>query len=696
MPKKIKAKKPGEPAVGAADVGGPESTETAESLEVYKSDIPGFIGELPINLDRTMEDGSDLRDKLSMEIGGWLNDELRNQEKLIEKLAVWDKQYCGKKPEKNHPYPGANNTAIPVTRINTDAIVVRIFDVAWSQKKAYVCNARDEQYIEVAGKLENALDWWQKDVVGLKAKLFSPIMQAVKTGSSFVKLAYVQKNRTQVRYASQAEVAQKVPGLIKFKNKQYGIKKVITHYNGPDVQPISREDFVYSSDATDLDSAFMCGFRFYLREPEVKLRARQGLWYEDAVEKITSPDEISDTKIKRAETRGIEIKSDEKKKNEIWELWLRYDVDEDGEEDDIVVTFHLKTKTILRATYNPLFMGFRPFVAFTFSPREYSLEGEGTCEIMEKIQEEIDTIHNARLDRLDQINAPMVLVREGSGIDEDFRLAPGLTKVTTDELSDNNMPVKFLTFPEVYPSTWAEEKLLVDYGQQALGIGPAALGQPTSERPVARETYQLLQEMNKKFKFGIDNIRDDMGEVGTKAAMLMAQYQPRYSYFTAGPNGMLQEEALDFPFEFLRDAVGIELTASSELLNVETRRENNLIAYQLMSDYDTKFAGMYQAMLDPGTPPPMKMLLFEVSKQGFKILTEFLDDLGKKDSKSLIPQITPEMLQAAMEQQPPPGPPPGGPPGQGGGPPRGGGPPPGVPRGGGMPPPGGPPPGMGG
>jgi len=221
------------------------------------------------------------------------------------------------------------------------------------------------------------------------------------------------------------------------------------------------------------------------------------------------------------------------------------------------------------------------------------------------------------------------------------------------------------------------------------------LGQPTSERPVARETYQLLQEMNKKFKFGIDNIRDDMGEVGTKAAMLMAQYQPRYSYFTAGPNGMLQEEALDFPFEFLRDAVGIELTASSELLNVETRRENNLIAYQLMSDYDTKLAGMVQAILSPETPPPFRDFLFQVSQQGFKILTEFLDDLGKKDSKSLIPQISEEMVKQ-MNAQPPPGPPPGGPPGQGGGHPRGGGPPPGVPRGGGMPPPGAPPPGMGG
>lgn len=693
--KKQRAKKPGSPVVGSEDVGGqqkPTDTSTAETLEVFKSDIPGFVGELSVDLDREMEDGSVLRDKLSDDVAHWLKEELKNQEKLIEKLASWDKQYCGKKPEKVWPYVGCHNTAVPITRIDTDAIVVRIFDVIGSQKKRYVCNARKEEYVEIAGKLEDALDWWQKDVVNLKEKLFSPIMQAVKTGSSFVKLAYIQKNRTQVRYASPAEIVQKVPGLIKFKNGQYGIKKVITTYNGPDVQPISREDFVYSSDATTIENAFMCGFRFYLRKPEVKLRAKQGLWFQDSVDKLLGTDEIDETKVKRAETRGLEIISDEKAKQEIWELWLRYDVDEDGEEDDIVITFHLGTKTILRATYNPLFMGFRPFVAFTFSPREYSLEGEGTCEILEKLQLEIDAIHNARLDRLDQINAPMVLVEENSGFDtKNFHLAPGLVTETNVELSENHMPVKFINFPELYPSTWAEENLLVEYAQQALGIGPAALGQPTSERPVARETYQLIQEMNKKFKFGIDNIRDDEGELATKAAMMMAQYQPKYSYFTAGPDGMLQEETLDFPFEFLRDSVGIELTASSELLNVETRRENNLIAYQLMSDYDTKLAGMVQAILDPNMPPAMKMFLFQVSQQGFKILTEFLDDLGKKDSKTLIAQITPEIMQAAM--QPPPPMPPGGPPTEGGEPPpQGGVPPMGGP--GGPPPQAGPPPGM--
>jgi len=703
--------RPGAPIGGSPDDQINSSTdEDIDAPDIYKGDINGFVGELPINLDREMKEGGNLRDELSLNLAKWLQQELDNQSRLVDKLAIWDKQYSGKKREKAYPYLGVNNCAIPETRIVTDAIVVRIFDNAWGQKKLFICEARKADYIDTAKQLEDALDWWQKDVAHLKDKLFSPTMQAIKTGTSFVKLSYVQRNRTNYRYASPAEVSQKDPGLFKFKNGQYGIKKVMTHYNGPDVMPISREDFVYSSDATNLDDCLFCGHRVYLRKPEIKARVLQGLYDGKAYDEISAPDQIDQTKISRADSKGIEVKSEEKDKYEVWELWLRYDVDEDGEEDDIVVTFHLKTKTILRAIYNPLFYGFRPFVALRYAPREFSIEGEGTCEILEKLQEELDNLHNARLDKLDQINAPMVLVREGSGLEQDFRLAPGLVKVTSDDLENC---VKFLEFPDVYTSTFTEEKIITDYMQQALGIGPSALGLPTAERPVARETYQLQQEMNKKFKFGNDNMRDRFGEIGMKAAMMMAQYQPKYTYYTAGDKGAMQEQTMDFPFEFLRDAVGIELMASSELQNTETRRENNLIAYQMLSDYDTKLAGMVQTILNPMVPPDFKKFLMDVAIQGGRLLREFLDDMGKRDSDTLVPDIGKSVdLMKALQPPPPPqmpppgmgqgGPPgPGGPP-QGGPPPHGGGPqgPPGRPPQQGMPPmgaprpPQGPPPGM--
>ncbi|MCK7503210.1 MAG: hypothetical protein MZV70_03315 [Desulfobacterales bacterium] len=98
--------------------------------------------------------------------------------------------------------------------------------------------------------------------------------------------------------------------------------------------------------------------------------------------------------------------SDDKGKFEIWEIWLRYDVDEDGEEDDVVITYHRASKTILRAIYNPFFIGFRPFVAFTYNPSEFQFDGRGLVEMLEKSQLEVDAIHNQRRDRATLLNTP--------------------------------------------------------------------------------------------------------------------------------------------------------------------------------------------------------------------------------------------------------------------------------------------------
>jgi len=150
---------------------------------------------------------------------------------------------------------------------------------------------------------------------------------------------------------------------------------------------------------------------------------------------MLSPDKEDEVKEGRAESQHKEIKKIESAKPfEIWELWTSYDVDEDGEEDDIVLTFHKESGTILSGIYNPLFIGFKPFVPLVFYPHEYSIDGEGVAEILESVQYELDSLHNQKLDRLTQINNPVVFVRSGSNLEDLEYLEPGKVYVVDDEL----------------------------------------------------------------------------------------------------------------------------------------------------------------------------------------------------------------------------------------------------------------------
>jgi len=626
--------------------------------EQAKSDEIGYRGGLPVDLDREMKNGQKLRELLTSALSKELEKEIENHRDRIDSIGRWNKLYAGVREAKNYPYAGANNIAIPFSMYQTDATTVRLMDAIWSQKKVFIVTGRKPPFTEMATELEDGLDWWQGDIVKLKTKLYSPILQAIKIGTSFVKMEYVNRKKTVYRYAKQEEVMAGKPGVFKFANGTWGIKDVITTYEGPDVFPISREDAVWSTNARTVEEARLFAYRTYRYKPEIELDSVTGRYYPDILTKLGPCDDIDATKVDRAGDAKLDIKTGDSNQYAIWENFYRYDVDEDGEEDDLVISYHIPSKTILSCIYNPVFSGHRPIVRIVFNPMEFAIEGKGIVEILEGIQQGIDFYHNARLDRLDQINNPITLIQSGAGLD-DFVHAPG-TKWITEALPADAM-VEFVGNGSMFPPSIQEEQLLNAYGEKAVGASPAVMGQSVSERPVARETIALLQESNKKFKFGIDNVRDCIAEIGMMALEQFAQFQPTYTYFV-NQGTSIQSRKIDFPLDYLRDGCNVRLTASSEMLNTEVRQQVGLTAYQLLSDYYTKTAGMVQALVSPGPSPAFKQYLMMVMSIGGNLLRGILEDLGLHNSDDLMPKLeqNPMLIQEMiMSNQLPSPPPPG-------------------------------------
>ena len=637
-----------------------DKEEVEEVKETSKTDVIGYVGGLNVDLDHETETTGgmvDLRSQLTHDVDTWLSQEIKNQKPLIENIAKWQKMYRGQRPPRSFPYPGAANLAVPLMRINTEAIAVRIIDGFWSQPRFWTVKPvkkidrtpeENEMWDKIARAIEEDMDWWQKSIVDLKRKMFSPLMQAIKTGTGIVKMCYESKKRTIVRYATVDEIKNKVDGLFKFENGQDGIKEVITEYEGPNLYPISREDFVISSDADSIQTAFLVGWRQYLRKPEILQKARQGLYDKIEVENLLSPDQLDESKVDRIEEQGKEIPPESQNKFEIWELWLKYDVDDDGEEDDIVVTYHPASQSILRCIYNPIFNKFRPFVDLIFNPSEYCFEGEGTCEILEQLQVEIDALHNQRLDRLTQINAPMLFVKAGLGLDN-LKLLPGLVTPIDD---DPNQSIYEFRFSDTTYSTINEEGMLNDYANKATGVTPDILGQPSVDRPVFKETVSRVQEANKKFKFGIDNLRKKGADIGKMYIEMSAQYQPVHKYKTK-QGGEVMEKTVVYPLEHLRDGINVELMASSELMNQEVRREQAMSRYQILSQYYTGLAGMVQAVVSPQTPAEFKQFLIKVSQIGEKEMERVLQDMDTLNPEESVMSIDdalgPEGVAKAMQ-----------------------------------------------
>ena len=664
--------------------------ESLKPIDITREDIEGWRGGLPINLENVDESGSKLREKLSTHISTVLDQELQNHTKVIENLSKWQRQYQGKKSSKNYPYAGCANMAVPISRSNVDTTQVRVQDALFNKKKTYLCRARHghPEFVGVDRQVEEFLDWFTKNVMKLKEKSSDSLLQSTKMGSGWGKMVWEQKTRSVYRYANEAEKFDTTVTKYKLNDTdEKAVKDVETLYSGPNFYPISREDIVYSADATNVQDCYIIGFRKYYREPQIHLKVKQGLWDKEAVSSLTAPDKFDEVKEDRAENQGLDIKKSRyEDPYEIWELWVKYDVDGDGQEDDIVVTYHRQSNQILRAIYNPLFYSFRPFVLFKGFPIEFTMEGEGLLSILEKLQEEIDSIHNQRLDRLTQINAPMYLVKKGCSLDN-FALLPG--KVWhTDEVPED--AVRELSFADVYHSNFNEEDRLIALADRACGIYPESMGQSTSERPVAKESLARIEEANKKFKAIIENYRQGFIDLGYMIIEMFAQYQPVYTY-RAQEGGKWQEKTINFPLQSIRDGLEIELFASTELISQEVRREINMTVYGLVSDFKTKAAGVVQAIVNPQVPSYFKVWGLTEYKSSLTLVRRILDDFDIRDADTLlidlekIPGLE-QCIQNSIDLQPPPPQPmtgpdgqpigpggggPGGPPGMGGGPPMG-------------------------
>ena len=620
-----------------------QTLEVADDKSL-KSESAGFLGGVDIRLNRKLVSGEVLGEKLNSDVYKWLTQAIEEQSGYIENLQKWERQYHGKKKEKTFPYVGCANNAIPISRSCTDAIHVRTIDRIFNQFKVFLIKAKKAELVAVAPLLEEALDWWRK-YSKFKQKLLSPLLEAIMTGTGIVKIPWVRKVRASVRYATTEEIKKQKDEIFKLPGGRFGIKAIQTIYEGPDVEGIPRKDWVISPEAKSLEDAFLIGFRTYLRRPDVELRVKQGLYYKNILDKLKSPDEFDESEKEKAEHEGKELRIELKEPYEFWELWFKYDVDEDGEPDDITLIYHLETKTIARAIYNPFFHGFRPFVAFKGFPRKYRFDGEGVCEILEPLAAAIDAINNQRLDRLTQINNPIVLLRSDSGI-TDFNRAPGKPTVIDGDLE---AMVRIVTEPNVSPATFTEEGMLVRYAQEAVGITPQVLGQPTAERPVAKETLALIQEANKKFLYVSDGAIDGITEIGWKVLEEIAQHQPTYKYYTES-DGKLEEKVIDFPSDYLRDAVELELAASKEMMSQEARREVNVTIYQLLSDAATKLFGMVQGIVSGQMPQAMTEYVMRWIKITETLLERILTDFNQADSKNLVARTEDLDLQKAAQE----------------------------------------------
>ena len=127
----------------------------------------------------------------------------------------------------------------------------------------------------------------------------------------------------------------------------------------------------------------------------------------------------------------------------------RFDIDEDGFEEEIVARIILETRTLcrlrhLQAEY-PTPIPQRPFESASFIPRAGQFYGIGLLELLESLQDSMKVVLDQMVDKHTLSNTPWGLYRSASGIrPETIRIEPGLLHPVSNPQND----VVFPQFPQ--------------------------------------------------------------------------------------------------------------------------------------------------------------------------------------------------------------------------------------------------------
>jgi hypothetical protein len=425
--------------------------------------------------------------------------------RLLRYRALWlDFITTGMSPV----FDGAHDVHIPMAFEKIKAMHARIYQAVLGISPPFTIQPRDQiaeiQRFEKEQLLSFLILDYANEGNGWEATVDKDIWNFVADGTSVTKQPWLRDVR---KFMDVEEVFKGFKnGKAEYEEKEIEKEEVI--YDGPMLANVALEDFYITGKRTDTaDAADLVGEKNEWSKSELIKMTRLGFFFEDEVQKIIDSDPLnaaadrnmdrSFLKQQQQDLAGIDKENSGIKRYPIVEAYCRYDIDDDGIDEELVVWIERNSGLILRLTYLERACpgATRPYVIKRYVDRPGSPYGIGMAEMLFGLNSEMDYIHNQRLDYGTIQNLPWGFVRAASGSNtaKPIRLAPGMLYPTDDPQSD-------VHFPQMRGGTaygFQEEAMVTRYADN-ISLPPIALGSQSSQGAARTATgaAAVVSEMN--------------------------------------------------------------------------------------------------------------------------------------------------------------------------------------------------------
>jgi len=540
-------------------------------------------------------------------------------------FARWRRKYRTKFPEFPKDWPLANSSqiTIPVIKTAVQTLTSRVYQTIMAADPILSFRTKNSDFQDFSLLYEEFFGLYSTERLDLEDVLDTVVTDTIKLGTSVVEVTTKRDRRAVMKY----------DGLTKTYKKE--VKEI---YNGPVVYHFPIEDFWCRIGYQDIQKAPWCGKEIRVTWSEIKDMALAGDLNPQDINKIWKlPESLSDVSESERDQQALENREPmDWQVYRLFELSLRWDVDGDGLDEEILVYFHWESNTLLRRKFNTFRNGRRPWIIFRYIRVPHRLYGEGMAEMLEHLQEEISTIHNQRIDNATVANLQIILVKKLiRGLSPGDRLWSG--KIVKADQED----VGTLRLGEIYPSTVNNEQIAQTYAKEISGVGDNINGQG---QPVTRTTataqLSMLEEANRRFDKPIKSIRKSIREIAVHCTDLMSDYGTNgLAEEWLGDRGAIVEEGLSNPETFAPGNVKVQTLSTRSSVNREVEFQSAVAVMNMVVQMGQQFMQL-GTMANPQAAGVIAHELVQAIREPWKKVMQYSDSQNVDEAMSVLNVLT--------------------------------------------------------
>lgn len=496
---------------------------------------------------------------------------------LIDDWTTWQTDYWAEpeSKEKNFPFKRAANIVIPLSAIAVEAIYARLLNTLFSTKPFWSIRPRTKEWVEAAPHFEDFLQIETEQSLDVYNFCRNTLLEIVKLGTGIGKSGYERNLRKKVSIVNGERVVE-----------------WIELNNGGTLDYVPLANFLIRLTESDPQKATWCGEEHEWTWTQIKRMVQDGRFYEDVIDNIKSywsTREAEPSASGEYNDKIEEISHQEPAWHDIFrcqEIWISFDVDGDGIDEEIVVDFHKESRTLLSCRYNWYNDLHRPYRHAVYIPVEGRFYGIGVGKQTTAFQKLITTMHRQRIDNATLANMAQLAIKKTAGYSAGEAIFPGKMWFVNDPIND----IREFKLSDTYTGVINHEEYANHYQEKLTGANETILGTPQQGTPgTATSDLTRLAEGNKKFDMILRNIRYFLGKLGEDIVANYQQFGDQDRHWTIkGENGEYIDKILKMPEQFVREGALIEITVTDSITNREVQQQQWMSLFSILSGYYDK------------------------------------------------------------------------------------------------------------